>query len=91
IVGCSLLDCTVKVFYTDTLKFFFSLYGHKLPVLCLDISHLSTSTQSGNQSKLKTNDSAMIATGSADRNVKIWGLDFEDCHRLPTMTGTENV
>lgn len=26
-------------------------------------------------------DSALIATGSADRNVKIWGLDFGDCHR----------
>nr|XP_033797838.1 WD repeat-containing protein 3 [Geotrypetes seraphini]XP_033797839.1 WD repeat-containing protein 3 [Geotrypetes seraphini]XP_033797840.1 WD repeat-containing protein 3 [Geotrypetes seraphini] len=61
----SLLDCTVKIFYTDTLKFFLSLYGHKLPVLCMDISH----------------DSTLIATGSADRNVKIWGLDFGDCHR----------
>uniref|UniRef100_A0A8C1YMG2 WD repeat domain 3 n=1 Tax=Cyprinus carpio TaxID=7962 RepID=A0A8C1YMG2_CYPCA len=26
-------------------------------------------------------DSALIGTGSADRNVKIWGLDFGDCHR----------
>lgn len=26
-------------------------------------------------------DSMIIATGSADRNVKIWGLDFGDCHR----------
>lgn len=65
LLAASLLDCTVKVFYTDTLKFFLSLYGHKLPVLCLDISH----------------DSTLIATGSADRNVKIWGLDFGDCHR----------
>ncbi|XP_033866822.3 WD repeat-containing protein 3-like [Acipenser ruthenus] len=65
LLAVSLLDCTVKLFYTDTLKFFLSLYGHKLPVLCLDISH----------------DSALIATGSADRNVKIWGLDFGDCHR----------
>uniref|UniRef100_A0A1A8G6Z8 WD repeat-containing protein 3 n=2 Tax=Nothobranchius korthausae TaxID=1143690 RepID=A0A1A8G6Z8_9TELE len=65
LLAVSLLDCTVKIFYTDTLKFFLSLYGHKLPVLCLDISH----------------DSALIATGSADRNVKIWGLEFGDCHR----------
>uniref|UniRef100_A0A3Q3FCU7 WD repeat domain 3 n=1 Tax=Labrus bergylta TaxID=56723 RepID=A0A3Q3FCU7_9LABR len=65
LLAVSLLDCTVKVFYTDTLKFFLSLYGHKLPVLCLDISH----------------DNTLIATGSADRNVKIWGLDFGDCHR----------
>ncbi|CAF93718.1 unnamed protein product, partial [Tetraodon nigroviridis] len=65
LLAVSLLDCTVKLFYADTLKFFLSLYGHKLPVLCLDICH----------------DSTLIATGSADRNVKIWGLDFGDCHR----------
>lgn len=28
-----------------------------------------------------SSDSTLIATGSADRNVKIWGLDFGDCHR----------
>ncbi|KYO28787.1 WD repeat-containing protein 3 isoform X1 [Alligator mississippiensis] len=65
LLAVSLLDCTVKIFHTDTLKFFLSLYGHKLPVLCMDIAF----------------DGALIATGSADRNVKIWGLDFGDCHR----------
>ena len=29
LLAVSLLDSTVKVFYTDTLKFFLSLYGHK--------------------------------------------------------------
>lgn len=65
LLAVSLLDCTVKIFFQDSLKFFLSLYGHKLPVLCMDISH----------------DSAIIVTGSADRNIKIWGLDFGDCHR----------
>uniref|UniRef100_A0A452SDD2 WD repeat domain 3 n=1 Tax=Ursus americanus TaxID=9643 RepID=A0A452SDD2_URSAM len=65
LLAVSLLDCTVKIFYVDTLKFFLSLYGHKLPVICMDISY----------------DGALIATGSADRNVKIWGLDFGDCHK----------
>ncbi|KAK3097407.1 hypothetical protein FSP39_009376 [Pinctada imbricata] len=64
-LAASLLDNTVKVFFADTLKFFLSLYGHKLPVLCMDISY----------------DSTLIITGSADRNVKIWGLDFGDCHK----------
>jgi U3 small nucleolar RNA-associated protein 12 len=32
-VAVGLLDCTVKVFYEDSLKFFLSMYGHKLPVL----------------------------------------------------------
>ena len=49
----------------DSLKFFLSLYGHKLPALTLDIS----------------SDSTLIVTGSADKNVKIWGLDFGDCHK----------
>ncbi|XP_052492648.1 WD repeat-containing protein 3 isoform X2 [Budorcas taxicolor] len=65
LLAVSLLDCTVKIFYVDTLKFFLSLYGHKLPVICMDVSY----------------DGALIATGSADRNVKIWGLDFGDCHK----------
>uniref|UniRef100_A0A8C0MCW5 WD repeat-containing protein 3 n=1 Tax=Canis lupus familiaris TaxID=9615 RepID=A0A8C0MCW5_CANLF len=65
LLAVSLLDCTVKIFYVDTLKFFLSLYGHKLPVICMDISY----------------DGTLIATGSADRNVKIWGLDFGDCHK----------
>lgn len=64
-LAVSLLDSTVKIFFQDSLKFFLSLYGHKLPVLALDIS----------------SDSKLIVTCSADKNVKIWGLDFGDCHR----------
>lgn len=26
-------------------------------------------------------DNRLIITGSADRHIKIWGLDFGDCHR----------
>ncbi|KLO08525.1 WD-repeat-containing protein [Schizopora paradoxa] len=65
LLAVSLLDSTVKIFYQDTLKFFLSLYGHKLPVLSLDIS----------------DDSKLIVTCSADKNIKIWGLDFGDCHK----------
>ncbi|KAG8728474.1 hypothetical protein FRC12_021726, partial [Ceratobasidium sp. 428] len=64
-LAVALLDSTVKVFFQDTLKFFLSLYGHKLPVLGMDIS----------------SDSKLIITCSADKNIKIWGLDFGDCHR----------
>ncbi|KAK2557967.1 WD repeat-containing protein 3 [Acropora cervicornis] len=65
LLAVSLLDCTVKIFFADTLKFFLSLYGHKLPVMTLDIS----------------SDSNLIITGSADKNIKIWGLDYGDCHK----------
>lgn len=64
-LAVSLLDNTVKVFFFDTMKFYLSLYGHKLPVLSIDISF----------------DSKMIITSSADKNIKIWGLDFGDCHK----------
>jgi U3 small nucleolar RNA-associated protein 12 len=65
LLAISLLDSTVRVFFVDSLKFFLSLYGHKLPVLSMDIS----------------SDSTLLVTGSADKNIKIWGLDFGDCHR----------
>ena len=65
LLALSTLDNTVKVFFTDSLKLFLTLYGHKLPVLSLSIS----------------SDSKLIATCSADKNVRIWGLDFGDCHK----------
>ncbi|KAK4994203.1 beta transducin [Elasticomyces elasticus] len=65
LIALSTLDNTVKVFFTDSLKLFLTLYGHKLPVLNMSIS----------------SDSKLIATCSADKNVRIWGLDFGDCHK----------
>ncbi|KAF0691804.1 Aste57867_17075 [Aphanomyces stellatus] len=65
LVAVALLDCTVKVFYDDSLKFFLSLYGHKLPVMSMDIA----------------SDDSLLVTASADKNVKLWGLDFGDCHK----------
>ena len=65
LVALSFLDNTVKVFFVDSLKLFLNLYGHKLPVLNMDISF----------------DSKMIVTCSADKNVRLWGLEFGDCHK----------
>lgn len=65
LVAVSTLDSTVKVFFDDSLKFFLSLYGHKLPALAMDCS----------------DDDAIIATAGADKCIKIWGLDFGDTHR----------
>jgi U3 small nucleolar RNA-associated protein 12 len=59
------LDSTIKVFFDDTLKFFLNLYGHKLPVLAFDSSF----------------DDTILASGGADKSIKIWGLDFGDTHR----------
>lgn len=65
LIALSLLDNTVKVFFIDSLKLFLNLYGHRLPVLNMDISF----------------DSKIIVTCSADKNIRIWGLDFGDCHK----------
>jgi U3 small nucleolar RNA-associated protein 12 len=65
LLAVALLDNTVKVFFVDSLKLFLNLYGHKLPVLNMDISY----------------DSKLIVTCSADKNVRLWGLDFGDCHK----------
>lgn len=65
LLAIALLDNTVKVFFVDSLKLFLNLYGHKLPVLNMDISY----------------DSKLIVTCSADKNVRLWGLDFGDCHK----------
>ena len=64
-VFVSTLDCQIKVFFDDSLKFFLSLYGHTLPALALDAS----------------DDDAILASGGADKSIKIWGLDFGDTHR----------
>lgn len=65
LLAVSLLDTTVKVFFVDSLKLFLNLYGHKLPVLSMDISY----------------DSKLIVTCSADKTARLWGLDFGDCHK----------
>ena len=64
-VFASTLDSTIKVFFDDTLKFFLSLYGHKLPALAVDAS----------------DDDMILASCGADKTIKIWGLDFGDTHR----------
>ena len=64
-IAVSLLDLTVKVFFEDTLKFYLNLFGHKLPVMAIDISF----------------DSKILISASADKNIKVWGLDFGDCRK----------
>ena len=64
-VVVALLDASIRVLFADSFELFLTLYGHKLPVL-------TTSTAS---------DNTLLVSGSADKTIKIWGLDFGDCHR----------
>ncbi|CAB9526324.1 WD repeat domain 3 [Seminavis robusta] len=65
LVFVSTLDCTIKIFFEDSLKLFLSMYGHKLPALAVDAS----------------DDDTLLVSGSADKTIKIWGLDFGDTHK----------
>lgn len=65
LIACSLLDTTVRIFHTDTLNFYLSLYGAQLPVNSVDFS----------------TDGALICTASVDKNLRIFGTEFGDCHR----------
>lgn len=64
-IACALIDNTVRVFHTDTLNFFISLYGSAGPVTCIDFS----------------DDDSLIITGGSDKNLRIWGAEYGDCHR----------
>lgn len=64
-LAISTMDSKVYTYFVDSLKQYHVLYGHRLPVLSVSIS----------------SDSKLVATASADKNVRIWGLDFGDCHK----------
>jgi U3 small nucleolar RNA-associated protein 12 len=61
----ALIDCSIKIYFTDSNKLFLQLYGHKLPILSFDVS----------------SDNALLVSGGADKNIKIWGTDFGNCHK----------
>lgn len=55
-----MLDSCCSLYFLDSLKFSLSLYGHKLPILAVDAS----------------SDGELVATGSADKNIKLWNSRF---------------
>lgn len=61
----AMMDSTVRAFFLDTLDPYLSFYGHRLPVMSMDVS----------------TDGLMLVTGSADKTMKLWGMDFGDCRR----------
>lgn len=65
VLVASLLDSTVRAYYLDSLEPYLNFYGHRLPVMAMDIS----------------SDGQVLATGAADKTVKLWGMDFGDCRR----------
>ena len=64
-VAVALQDTTIRVYYADSHKPFLNLYGHSYIVNSIAIS----------------DDLELLASGSVDKNIKLWGLDFGDLHR----------
>ena len=64
-IAVALLDSTIKLYFFDTFKFFLSMYGHSLPALSVDFS----------------SDGVLLASAGGDKNLRIWGTEFGDCHR----------
>ena len=60
-IAVALLDATIRILFADSFQLFVTLYGHQLPIL-------SVST---------TSDSALLASGSADKTIKLCK------HRVP--------
>ena len=95
LIAAGLLDHTIKVFFDDSLKFFLSLYGllcFVLPITTLMLNHTVT-CRYGHKLPVTSldicSDCSLLASGSADKTVKLWGLDFGDCHR--SLLGHEDT
>ncbi|CAI2736861.1 unnamed protein product [Dicrocoelium dendriticum] len=65
LVGIGLVNFHVDVYLMDLFKRVHSLYGHAAPVTSLDISV----------------DSRLLITGSSDKTVRLWELQFGNCQR----------
>lgn len=65
VLCAALMDCTVRCVDLKTNREKLSLYGHKLPVVGMDIS----------------SDGTILVTAATDKTVKVWGLEFGDCRR----------
>ncbi|MEN2500020.1 MAG: hypothetical protein MHMPM18_004195 [Marteilia pararefringens] len=59
-----LLNNNMKVIRLDNMKCKLNLYGHKLPVNCLDVD----------------SNSSLLVSGSNDKDIWVWGMNFGDCH-----------
>ncbi|KAH0574706.1 WD40 repeat protein [Spironucleus salmonicida] len=62
----ALTDGTIRVHFSDSLKFRFQLYGHALPVTQMRIS--------------STNE--RLFTISPDKTIRTWGLNFGECLKM---------
>lgn len=64
-IAVSLLNNQIHLQYGDTGKNALKLYGHKLPISSIDIS----------------SDGSILLSGSADKDIRVWDLEFGHCQK----------
>lgn len=64
-IAANLLNNQIYIQYGDTGKNALKLYGHKLPVSSIDIS----------------SDGSILLSGSADKDIRVWDMEFGHCQK----------
>ncbi|KAL5107498.1 WD repeat-containing protein 3 [Taenia crassiceps] len=65
LIAVAMVNLHVDIYFTDSFKRVHSLYGMSAPVSCMDVSE----------------DSRLLLTGSGDKTVRLWELQFGNCLR----------
>eukprot|EP00108_Taenia_solium_P006617 TsM_001107800 transcript=TsM_001107800 gene=TsM_001107800 len=65
LIAVAMVNLHVDIYFTDSFKRVHSLYGMSAPVNCMDVSE----------------DSRLLLTGSGDKTVRLWELQFGNCLR----------
>ncbi|KAH9281054.1 WD repeat-containing protein 3 [Echinococcus granulosus] len=65
LIAVAMVNLHVDIYFTDSFKRVHSLYGMSAPVSCMDVSE----------------DSRLLLTGSGDKTVRLWELQFGNCVR----------
>ncbi|VDM20465.1 unnamed protein product, partial [Hydatigera taeniaeformis] len=65
LIAVAMVNLHVDIYFADSFKRVHSLYGISSPVTCMDVSE----------------DSRLLLTGSGDKTVRLWELQFGNCLR----------
>ncbi|ESN98784.1 hypothetical protein HELRODRAFT_66838 [Helobdella robusta] len=74
-IAVGCLNMKAYIYFTDSLKMLHTLYSHNMPVTCIDMS----------------TDTHFIATGSSDKDVKLWSMDFGECRKIIKVAHDDKI